>query len=234
MACGTGWMPVSLFGGLAVGGTAVHPPAGAPWRIVAWLSLYGSAPREELAGTLWPDATETRANGNLRTGLWRVRARFPDLLRETGAVVALAQGAMTDLAAAVEAARTMLLPHGDLDAAELRRLVDDPRLLPGWYEDWVVEERERFRLLRLHALERAAHRLARRGEFGAATEAALAAVRTDPLRESAHRVLIEVHLGEGNVAEARRQYEACVRVLDGELHVGPSPALAALLDGRSV
>ena len=34
----------------------------------------------------------------------------------------------------------------------------------------------------------------------------MAAVRLEPLRESAHRVLAEVHLGEGNIVEAVRVF----------------------------
>ena len=51
-----------------------------------------------------------------------------------------------------------------------------------------------------------AERLTAARRFGPALEAALAAVAGEPLRESAHRVLIKAHLAEGNVSEAIRQY----------------------------
>ena len=59
--------------------------------------------------------------------------------------------------------------------------------------------------------------------------AALAALRMDDARESAHRALIQVHLAEGNVSEARRAYERCRVVLVRDVGVEPSPATARLL-----
>ena len=86
-------------------------------------------------------------------------------------------------------------------------------LLPGWYDEWVVAEREHFRQLRLHALEKLCEQLTDEGRFGEAVEAGLVAVSGEPLRESAHRVLIRAYLKEGNRGEAIRQYEACRQVL---------------------
>ena len=79
-------------------------------------------------------------------------------------------------------------------------------LLPSWYDDWVIVERERLRQIRVHALEELSRRLAAGHRYGDAIDAALAAIAADPLRESAHRRLIEAHLAEGNVSEAIRQY----------------------------
>jgi len=58
-------------------------------------------------------------------------------------------------------------------------------LLPDWYDDWVLLEAEDWRQLRLHALEALAGRLIALGRWGEAANAAGAAVRAEPLRESA-------------------------------------------------
>ena len=60
-------------------------------------------------------------------------------------------------------------------------------------------------------------------------DAGLAAISGEPLRESAHRVLIEAHLAEGNASEALRQYETYRRLLDEELGLAPSPRMRALV-----
>src|SRR5439155_9485234 len=101
--------------------------------------------------------------------------------------------------------------------------------LPDWYDDWLLFERERFRQVSLHALEVLADQLVRAGELSRALEAALSAVRSEPLRESAHRAVIRVHLAEGNRAEAIRHYELCRRLLRERLGVRPSPMLAELI-----
>ena len=85
-------------------------------------------------------------------------------------------------------------------------------------------ERERVRQLRMHALEALAEKLAAAGRYGEAVQAAYAAVVAEPLRESAHRAVVRVHLVEGNVAEAVRAYDSFRTMLAEELGVAPSSA----------
>jgi DNA-binding SARP family transcriptional activator len=102
-------------------------------------------------------------------------------------------------------------------------------LLPGWYDDWVIFERERIRQRLLHALEALSQLLVAAGRCGDAVEAAISAVSVDPLRESANRALIEAHLAEGNLVEARRAYERYREVIRRELGVEPGERLARLV-----
>ena len=102
-------------------------------------------------------------------------------------------------------------------------------MLPDWYDDWVLLERERFRQVRLHALEVLSRRLADQGRIGEAIDAAILAVTIEPLRESAHRAVIVLHLEEGNVGEAMRQFETYRTLLARDLGLEPSPALARLV-----
>jgi hypothetical protein len=60
-------------------------------------------------------------------------------------------------------------------------------------------------------------------------DAALAAIAADPLRESAHRSAIEVHLAEGNVGEALKQFSVLFDVLARELGIAPSRQTRDLL-----
>jgi hypothetical protein len=41
-------------------------------------------------------------------------------------------------------------------------------LLPGWYEDWLLFDRERLRRLSLHVLEHAARQLCAAGRYATA------------------------------------------------------------------
>ena len=112
-------------------------------------------------------------------------------------------------------------------AALVRELSAD--LLPDWYEDWIAIERDQLEHLRLHALEALSERLLAADRIEEAGEAALAGVAADPLRESAHRALIRVHLAEGNVAVALRQYAAFSRLSSERLGVGPSVRMEELI-----
>ena len=94
--------------------------------------------------------------------------------------------------------------------------------------------RERFRQIRLHALELLGVRMAEEGRFGRAVEVSMAVVAEDPLRESAQRVLIRICLAEGNVHEAVARYLAYREIMREELGLEPSPQMDALIDELGV
>ena len=102
-------------------------------------------------------------------------------------------------------------------------------LLPGWTDHWVVAERDWFRQVCLRALEMLSQRFRVRGDHFRAHETAVAAVRVDPLRESAHRRLIELHLADGNPAAALRQFTSYRSLLHTELGLSPSPEIRRLV-----
>jgi tetratricopeptide (TPR) repeat protein len=118
------------------------------------------------------------------------------------------------------------IPLPDLDPAD-QALSSD--LLPEAWDEWVIIERERLHQMRLHALESLAccHRSA--GHFGQALNAALRAVAGEPLRESAHRQVIETYLAEGNTSEAIRHFKELRNLLRAELGLEPSSSLRHLM-----
>jgi DNA-binding SARP family transcriptional activator len=230
---GAGGSPVRLrlldgFG-LEVGGAPVELPPGAQ-RLLALLALRPQpVTRAFVAGTLWLDAPEPRAAASLRSVLWRLSALRAMVLESRHGRLSLNPVVEVDLReAAAQADRWMSGRPTAADLASGTRALE-AELLPDWYEDWVVAERERFRQLRLHALEAVVERMIERGRSGDALLAALAAVLADPLRESAHRALISVHLAEGNLGEAIRQLRRYERLLAEELGIAPSGRLAALI-----
>ncbi|WP_182526818.1 AfsR/SARP family transcriptional regulator [Nocardioides dongkuii] len=188
------------------------------------------ATRSALAERLWPDAPPDRAASNLRSTLWRMpRPRGRTLVVSSATQVRLSDDVGVDLWDAEDLVRA-LCADGDPDADRLDDLgLLDMDLLPTWQEDWLVVDQESHRQRRLHALERSSHALRERGRFNDALTAALGAVRCEPLRESAHRKVIEVHLVEGNQAAALRQYDTYRRMLADELGLRPSPEIRRLV-----
>ena len=89
-------------------------------------------------------------------------------------------------------------------ARELCSFGDD--LLPGWYDDWLSMEREKIHHLRLQALDEVGEALFAAGRLADALQIALASVQTEPLRETSHRLAVRVHVQQGNIAEAIKQY----------------------------
>ena len=194
-------------------------------RLLAFLALQ-SRPvlRLYVAGCLWLDSDEAHANASLRSALWRVQRIGGNLVTATGTHIALAPGVGTDIARAGLLARELIRRSSTPTTAQVDEICALGDLLPDWYDDWLVVERERLRQLRLHALDAACRHLARARRYAEAVEVGLTAVAAEPLRESAHRALIEAHVAEGNLGEAARQLEA-YRRLAARLGVEPSPGL---------
>lgn len=208
-------------------------------RLLAFLALAEHpVTRSYISGSLWLDSDTEHANACLRSALWRmpaVGAHRP--VFATATHLSLANSVSVDYRALVALARGLVQQHKESSAsswtfAELASL--DGELLPECYDDWAILEKERYRQLRLHALDTLAHQLCTAHRFGEAVHVGLTAVAADPLRESAHRRVIEVHLAEGNRVEAIRQYRAYATLLDAELGVRPSTELRRLVDSSSV
>jgi DNA-binding SARP family transcriptional activator len=174
---------------------------------------------------LWPDAGPSRATANLRSVLWRLQQSARDLIIATASDLRLNRDTVVDTQQVTMLARVLLdrsHPCTDTQLSEALRVDLHHDLLPEWTdEEWLHEERERFRQLRLHCLEALAERLVTAGWYGAAVDAGLAAVRADPLRESARLALVAAYLAEGNIVDARRHYERYRRQLKTELGVEP-------------
>jgi DNA-binding SARP family transcriptional activator len=117
----------------------------------------------------------------------------------------LAPAVTVDLDELATCARQVLRHERTSALAPLDSLVIEGDVLIDWYDDWVLLERERFRQLRLHALETLCEDLTETQSYASAVEAGLACVAAEPLRESAHRALIKAYLAEGNPGEAIRQ-----------------------------
>jgi len=189
--------------------------------------------RRALAAALWPERSDRDASTVLRRALWRINRDVPNLLDSDGQQISLTSSVDVDLreihrlADAVSQAAPLVSSHA------VRLLEGD--LLPQWSETWIDAPRECIRQVRLHTLEALARNDLDAGRPGSALVAALAAAGLEPLRESAHRIVIAAHLAEGNVSEALRHYAHFRDVLWTEMRLRPSARLESMLtDGGHV
>lgn len=195
-------------------------------RLVAFLALQGKPLlRVYVAGSLWPDTSTTRALASLRSALWRLGNSGDTLVHTTNDHLELSPEVDVDVRRSIALARRILDYSLTLPESEAEELSSCKDLLPDWYDDWLIIEREHFHQLRLHALESLCERLTVLGRFAKAVEAGLAAVAAQPLRESAHRALIKAYMAEGNLAEASRQYRFFRQLLHEELGLNPSDVM---------
>lgn len=213
---------------LLVDGRVITLPHSAE-RVLAFIGM-SQAPvsRGRLAGTLWPDVTDDRANGDLRSALWRLR-RITGVICEHDRRLALTADVHVDVMEIADITQLLIAEPAPPAIDRLPDLVSAYDILPGWDEEWLIVERERFRIQRLRALERSAEALLAAHDYMGALEAALASVATEPYRETAHRLLIQIHIAEGNNAEAVRAYRAYRSLLTEEFGIPPSVMMDDLI-----
>ena len=198
-------------------------------RVLAYLALQRRPQRRAaVAAALWMDVPDTRASANLRTALWQARRLLAGFVLADATRIALHESVHVDLWAAVEQASRLGRDGEPLHSDDTDADLLGGELLPEWDEEWIVAERERFRLLRMHALETLSRKLTAAGCAADAVDAALVAVAADPLRESAVRALLVAHRAQGNVVEAHRQFVRFRQLLVEEIGVEPSDDLARL------
>jgi DNA-binding SARP family transcriptional activator/tetratricopeptide (TPR) repeat protein len=195
-----------------------------------------SCSRPELIDVLWPEQPPAAADAALSALLSKLRRavgsdaiagrselRFAP--REQVEVdVEVAAAAAADAAAALQA--------NDWERAEARAGValdvDLARFMPGADVRWATEQRRELEAIRLRAIETRAEAALRRGRFNAAEQGARIVITAAPFRESAHRLLMEVHEAAGNPAEALRVFEDLRLLLREELGTAPGPAAMAV------
>jgi DNA-binding SARP family transcriptional activator len=189
------------------GSTPVSPGG---QRLLAFLALHGRQNRVHMAATLWPDIDDELASGRLRSLIWRLNKSVLELFDLTGGCLALhprVQDDVSELSASATALINGSAPGRERDTDAALAMLGGPELLLGWYDDWVLVERDRLNDLRVHALEALVDRFIESGRAGEALRAARLAMRIDPFRESAHRAAIRALLAEGNPASALRHYD---------------------------
>lgn len=217
--------------GLHIGDDTVPLAPGAQ-RLMALLALHDTAVgRGYVAGLMWGDSTEVRAHASLRSTLWKLRVAGSAVVEICSDSLELSRNVDVDVRRVASLARALVMGCFEEETAALLEPRFSCELLPGWYDEWVLIERERHRQLSLHALESLCEHLTATCRYGAAVLAGLAAVDREPLRESAHRALMRVHLAEGNTGEAIRRYQQYEEIAARDLGVEPSAMMRSLLSG---
>ncbi|HFD38679.1 MAG TPA: hypothetical protein ENJ31_02345, partial [Anaerolineae bacterium] len=236
---------IFLLGGFALfeGESPLPSISGAAARsLFAYLLTYRERPhtRDLLAGTFWPDLPDAAARRRLSQALWRIRKALAPLdpLRTEGDTVQIgpdlplwldveqftrhkAQGTRRKAQSAME--------EGDfLEHCELCLEYYRGEFLAGYYDDWVIVERERLREMYLEVLARLVEGFKARGNYERALTYARRLAEEDPWREGAHREAMRLLHLLGRDAEALARFETCRRVLAEELDVEPSPETVAL------
>ncbi len=219
-------------------GTPVDIPSRPAQSLLAYLALHPGTPqrREKLAGLFWPDAAEANARSNLRAALWRIRKSL-----EGGPPAEPGYLLVDEIALAFD-------PRADfwLDAAALERRLDEGasaaelvevvsvyrgELLPGFYDEWVVLERERLQALFEHKMKRLLDRLVAEQRWSEALELGERWIALGHTPEPAYRALMAAHAGLGDLSSVAAAFQRCAEALWRELGVEPSEETRAQYEG---
>ncbi len=233
-----GPVTINLLGSVDVTGSEA-PLSGRALTLLGYLVLHQAAqPRGHLADVLWPESGTAQARTNLRRELHHLRAALGSsgCLESTDRALTWRHvaGVEVDADRFTESCADAFEALGS-GAEEAPRLVQRALdayggpLLPGVYDEWVLEARDRLHGACVELCDRGAEHLHQRGR----TEAALVLLRhrttLEPLEESGYRRLMALEQESGDRAGALRTYHRCASVLERELGVHPSPETRALL-----
>ena len=235
---------IRLFGGLTVlwDGEPLPPISRTLARsLLAYLVTYRDRPhtRDLLAGTFWPDLTDVAARRRLSQALWEIRRALTphEVLLTEGDTIQF--NPRLPLWLDVTAFEKLVGPQSGAgnqtaSSSQVQALRDAVELycgdfMAGYYDDWVLVERERLRGRFLVALEMLISKLKMRGDYESALLYARRLVAADPLREQVHREVMQLCHLLGRDNEARQQYELCRKMLARELGTEPAASTKALL-----
>lgn len=190
--------------------------------------------REKLAGQFWPDTSDDNARHNLRQELWRLRKALttpsgsdPEYLLTEDISIAFNRDAdyWLDVAQLERA-------HADNSTGELMSQVALYRgeLLPGFYDDWVVLERERVQVLFERKIQELLERLIAEQQWSIVLEWAERWIALGQTPEPAYRALMVAHGTVGDTAKVILAYERCVEAMRNEVGVEPSAETRALFE----
>jgi non-specific serine/threonine protein kinase len=173
--------------------------------------------REKLAGILWPDSLEETARDNLRHALWRMRKVLPS---KTKTEYILAD----DMSIAFNASAEYWLDAEKLEKLSETASSDESmivlseyqgELLPGFYDEWVVSEREHLSSVFEHHMARLMALLEKENRWLDILEWAERWIKLGQKPEPAYRALMTAHAAKGDMSKVAATYERCVQSLKG-------------------
>ncbi len=218
-------------------GKRVVIPSRAGQSLFAFLLLSAGTAhrREKLAGLFWPETSDDNARHSLRQELWRLRKAISSpapsgldyLLSEELSITFNPKAdywldvAQFERGIAADESSTELIRRLGLYQGEL---------LPGFYDDWVVLERERIQAQFETRMQQLIRLLLAEQRWTAVLEWGERWIALGQTPEPAYRALMLAYASLGNRAKAVATFERCVEALDKEFGVEPGPETKCLYE----
>ncbi len=211
--------------------------AGKDQELLSYLLIHRDRPhsREALASLLWGNTSTEKSKKYLRQALWHLHAALntqngnAEVLKVDHDWLSLnpSSDLWTDVADFERAfAGAEGVPGKQLDSQQAQALKNaaalyNDDLLPGWYQDWILFERERLQNMYLLILDKLIGYLQYHQQYEVAQGYGTTILKYDPARERTHRQLMHLYYLGGDRTAALRQFERCASALKQELGVRP-------------
>ena len=209
--------------------------------LLAYLAYYHHRQhsRETLIDLFWPEGDLEAGRHNLSMSLSSLRRQLEPPGTPVGAVIVANRqnvglnpaAVVTDVGAFETGLNAADKATGRTEKAQLlARALDlyKDRLLPGFYEDWLVPEQTRLDHLYFEAVRQLIALLEESEEPRHALEVARRALVIDPLREETHAGIMRLLSSVQEPVAALTQYRELQRLLEKEIGDAPSASVQAL------
>lgn len=210
-------------------------------KLLAYLLLHPSRThlRDALADRLWGESEPDKARGSLNTAIWHLRKVLEPknisggtyLITNHNGEIGINQHNAHWLDVREFSTKVnQIMAHriDEISPDQIRHLVSalelyNGDLLEGFYDDWIIQEREHLRMLYLKAQAYLMDYHKKHSQLEEGIACAQKIIEMDPLREEIHRELMRLFMMNGQRSFAIRQYEVCKDLLKVELGVEPMP-----------
>lgn len=208
----------------------IHLPTRKFEALLAYLALFPeSHPREKLAAIFWGDTPDEQARASLRNALAVLRKYIADDIVQADRETVQINPAFP-LWVDARTIFDLQLPIADLEIEHLKSKIENYAgdLLPDWYDDWILPERERLRTIYINALLKLAQQMRSQSDYPRALAFSRQVLALDPGNEKAHQNIMFCFVATGNRSAALKQYEECERILREDIGVEPLPETQSL------
>jgi DNA-binding SARP family transcriptional activator/predicted ATPase len=206
----------------------IELPSRPAQSLLAYLVLNSgvSHRREKLATLLWPESTESNARSYLRQALWRLRKCL-----ESGSISWEDHLQISDISVTFDSQSNYWLDADRILEAGEARPVDEiiesvspyqGELLPGFYDEWIVLERNRIQTAYHQKMNQLLGCLIQSGQLDEALIWGEQWIRLGYSPEPAFRALMRAYAGLGDQSMVSATYQRCMDSLDRELGLEPS------------
>lgn len=191
--------------------------------------------REKLAGLFWPDVSDENARNNLRQALWRIRKSLEAAGNSDHPLLLV-----DDITVAFNASSEYRLDvielempiHEDTPLPHLIEIVSSHQgeLLPGFYDDWVVLERERLGAIFESRMGALISRLIELQNWSETVVWSERWISLGGVPEPAYRGLMLAHTAHGDLSKMAAAYRRCEEAMQNELGLAPSDSTHSLYE----